>query len=233
MWARAVGGYCHHLDVLYADFPRTGTGALPASGAARGSRLGPIGPLQGRVADLRKLGAAARYRRRVSSGPPGNGWSTLSANGQRARYGVSYLRNVCAQGAVGLNETPADEDVLAVDCDVVFPEGNVRVQVKCTSGLTLDGKTKSWRLKPEWVNKWSRSKVPVYFVIVIVPKTESTWLTHTADGTLHRTAAFWQRVSSESTKSISIPKAQRLTAATLQLWHDDFLASYTSKANVS
>lgn len=141
---------------------------------------------------------------------------------------MSYVRNICAQAGVGLNETSTDEDVLATDCDVVFAEGPVRVQVKCTSGFTLAGKTKSWRLKPEWLRKWDRSLVPVYFVIVVVPKSEPTWLTHPTDGTLHKTAAFWQRVSSSTTaKSISIPRTQRLTAATMATWHTDLLAAFT------
>jgi len=172
------------------------------------------------------------YRRWVSTAPLAvvlsPTASTLSSNGQRARYGVSYMRNICAQAGFGLNETSPDEDVLATDCDVVFAEGNVRVQVKCTSGLTLAGKTKSWRLKPEWLRKWDQSLVPVYFVMVVVPKQEKAWLTHPVDGTLHRTAAFWQRVEGGRTKSISIPRSQRLTADTLSTWHEDLIAAFSS-----
>lgn len=169
----------------------------------------------------------ARYAPGVSS-DPGSGWNTLTLNGRRARYGVSYLRSVCAQAGVGFSETSPDEDVLAIDCEVAFAEGSVRVQVKCTSGLTLAGKTKSWRLKSAWLQKWHQSLVPVYFVLVVVPKNESAWLTHPADGTLHKSAAFWERVpSSVAATSISIPKSQRLTVDTLEVWHADFLASYT------
>lgn len=57
----------------------------------------------------------------------------LSVSARKARYGVAYLRSVCAQAGVGLSETSADEDVLAIDCDVKFAEGVVGVQVKCTS----------------------------------------------------------------------------------------------------
>jgi hypothetical protein len=153
---------------------------------------------------------------------------TLSSNAQRARYGVSYVRNVCAQAGFGLNETSPDEDVLATDCDVVFMEANVRVQVKCTSRLTLGGKTKSCQLKPGWLRRWEQSVVPVYFVLVVVPPSEPTWLDHRADGTMHRTAAFWQRVRTEQLdKAISIPKIQRLTAETLSIWHRDLLAAFS------
>jgi hypothetical protein len=152
---------------------------------------------------------------------------TLSPNGQRARYGVSYVRNVCAQAGFGLNETSPDEDVLATDCDILFAEGNVRVQVKCTSGSSLGGKTKSWRLKPEWLRKWDQCHLPVYFILVVVPSKEPSWLEHRADGTLHRTAGFWQRVRTEQLgKSISIPRTQRLTASTLPSWHRDLLAVF-------
>lgn len=154
--------------------------------------------------------------------------STLSSNAQRARYGVSYVRNVCAQAGLGLTETSPDEDVLAVDCTVDFRESPVRVQVKCTSGLTLGGQTKSYRLKPEWLRKWDASKVPVYFVIVVVPRLEQSWLTHQSDGTFHKTAAFWKRVpSGDTAKSIAIPKSQRLTAETMYAWHEDLLAAFT------
>lgn len=172
---------------------------------------------------------ADRYGRRVSgtSRQPLNQLSTLSPNGQRARYGVSYVRNICAQSGVGLTETSPDEDVLATDCTVDFKEGGVRVQVKCTSGLSLGGKTKSYGLKPEWLRKWDESLVPVFFVIVVVPKQERLWLAHQADGTLHKTAAFWQRVpQSAKAKSISIPKAQRLTTETLPVWHAELLAAF-------
>lgn len=172
------------------------------------------------------------YRRPVSSAPQPAAfgvWNTLSPNGQRARYGVSYVRNVCAQAGVGLNETSPDEDVLATDCEVVFAEGSVRVQVKCTSGFALAGKTKSWKLKPEWLRKWDQSLVPVYFVIVVVPKSEPSWLSHPANGTMHQTAAFWERVpSGVAAKSISVPKSQRLTAATMDSWHADLLAAFTT-----
>lgn len=180
--------------------------------------------------DFRWPAPADRYGRSVSgvSPIPLSGLSTLSPNGQRARYGVSYVRNICAQAGVGLTETSPDEGVLATDCTVDFKEGPVRVQVKCTSGLTIGGKTKSYTLKPEWLRKWDESLVPVYFVIVVVPKQEKTWLAHQADGTFHRTAAFWQRVPQASTvKSISIPKAQRLTTGTMPIWHSELRAAFS------
>ncbi|GAA4536419.1 DUF4365 domain-containing protein [Amycolatopsis samaneae] len=158
---------------------------------------------------------------------PPNAASILRPNGQKARYGVSYLRNVCAQAGVGLNETSPDEDVLATDCDVRFPEGTVGVQVKCTSRLTLGGKTKTWRLKEEWIRKWEQCLLPVYFVLVVVPARHPSWLEHLAEGTMHHTAAFWQRIDTDRLgRSLVIPKAQRLTAETFSIWHRDLLAVF-------
>ena len=153
---------------------------------------------------------------------------TLTPNGQKARYGVSYVRNICAQAGFGLTETSPDEDVLATDCDVVFEEGHVRVQVKCTSTLKIGGRRASWPLKEYWIRKWAKSKLPVYFVLVIVPSEHGQWLHHRPSGTLHRTAAFWARIRPDdlSTK-IAIPKEQRLSAETLVTWHSDLLEAFT------
>ena len=56
--------------------------------------------------------------------------ASLTANGRKARYGAAYLRAVCAQAGVLMSEGSMDEDVLAFDCTVGFPDGDVRVQVK-------------------------------------------------------------------------------------------------------
>ena len=45
----------------------------------------------------------------------------------------------------------------------------MRVQVKCTSGLTISGHTKSSPITETWVGQWHKSHVPVYLVIVVVP----------------------------------------------------------------
>lgn len=195
-----------------------------------GSGRDGVDTLVSHPADFQWQVPAASYHRHVSATSPQapSGLSTLSPNGQRARYGVSYVRNICAQAGVGLTETSPDEDVLATDCTVEFKEGPVRVQVKCTSRLTLEGKTKSYALKPEWLRRWDESLVPVYFVIVVVPKQVPAWLSHRDDGTFHKTAAFWQRVShSSNARSISIPKTQRLTVETIPTWHTDLRAAFS------
>jgi hypothetical protein len=169
------------------------------------------------------------YRCRVPlpSSSPRRPYQTLHDTAQLARYGVSYLRSVCAQAGVGINETSPDEDVLAIDCDVKFREASVNVQVKCTSQFTIPGRTKTWRLEPSWVEKWSDSLLPVYFVLVTAPGSIAGWIEHSNVGTLHKTAAFWKRFDPATDQtSITLPVAQRLTADTLATWHSDMLAAF-------
>lgn len=152
----------------------------------------------------------------------------LADSARKARYGVAYLRSICAQAGVAMKETSPDEDVIAVDCDVDFVEAPVRVQVKCTSNFTVGGKSASWPLEEGWLRKWEQSLVPVYFVLVIVKKDVNAWLDHPATSTVHRSAAFWRRIRpGELGSTIAIPKAQRLTVATLAQWHADLLESFT------
>ena len=154
--------------------------------------------------------------------------ATLAPSTRKARYGVAYLRSICAQAGVGMKETPADEDVLAVDCSVEFAEAAVRVQVKCTSQFTIGGRSASWQLEDSWIRAWSNSRVPVYFVLVIVGDTIPDWLDHQHDGTHHRAAAFWRRLPPPPGASrVQVPKAQRLTADTLLQWHQDLVAVFT------
>jgi hypothetical protein len=150
--------------------------------------------------------------------------ATLTENGRKARFGVMYMRTICAQAGVGFNETSPDEDVLATDGDVIFREANVRVQIKCTSGLTLEGPSASWEVRPEWLRAWADSKLPLYFVIVIVPSDVSDWLHHGPEGTVQRAAAYWCRINTdEVARRIHVPKANRLTEATLTKWHADMM----------
>ena len=132
---------------------------------------------------------------------------------------MAYLRAVSSEAGVGCQETSVDEDALAVDCDMVFAAANARVRVKCTGQFRLDGGgTPSWAWHDHWWRSWHGSKLPVYFVLVIVdPDLRPGWLDHHPYGTLYRAAAFWARVDQlDQTTSIQVSKSQRLTAATMQ-----------------
>ena len=157
--------------------------------------------------------------------------ATLGANGAKARFGAAYLRTICSHAGVGFMETTIDEDVLAIDGKIEFAMGDARVQIKCTGQFRIDGgTTASWPAEEAWWLKWHRSKVPVYFVIVMVdPDDQPQWLEHRNDGTLCRTAAFWVRVDQMvEGPSITVPKVQRLTADTLAGWAADVNACFGS-----
>ena len=126
-----------------------------------------------------------------------------------------------------MTDTPADEDVLAVDASVNFAEGDVRIQIKCTSGWTIDGGSLTFPLEESWVKKWDRCKGPVYLVVVIVGDEPDDWLRHEHNGTFHEAAAFWVRIPKKPGTSIQVPKGQRLTKETLAAWNKDLLAMYT------
>jgi hypothetical protein len=161
-------------------------------------------------------------------------FATLSANGSKARFGVAYLRAICSQAGVGFTETSIDEDVLAVDGEVNFELASARVQVKCTGGFKIQsGPTATWPTEESWWNKWRRSAVPVYFVLVVMdPDEQTTWLDHRTDGTLHRAAGFWVRVDRlPTTKSIAVPKEQRLTAETIRRWGADVDACFNDPSH--
>ena len=153
----------------------------------------------------------------------------LPPNAAKARFGVAYVRAICSHAGVGFAETSPDEDYLAIDGRVQFSLGNVGVQIKCTGQFRIDGgDTASWPAEAEWWRKWHGSKEPVYFIVVMVdPDDQSAWLEHLDGGTLSRSAAFWVRVDRMSEgPSITVPKAQRLTAATMATWAADVDAAY-------
>jgi hypothetical protein len=153
---------------------------------------------------------------------------TLTANGQKARYGVAYLRHICAQAGVPMTETSPDEDVMAVDCSLDFLEASVRVQVKCSSAFSMRGRSASWLLEESWVRKWRQFRTPLYFVLVKVTNDASQWLQHLDDGTMHRTMAYWKKVEQAdlNASGITLLRGNRLAAATLGQWHSDLLRSY-------
>lgn len=156
--------------------------------------------------------------------------STFDLNRRKGRYGVAYLKNVCAQFGVGLDETTSDEDVNGWDCAIKYLVNSVPVQIKCTSAdFTADEPHLSWPVKPAWKSKWSAYRGgPAYFLVVRVPSSPDEWIQHGLDDqTIHRTAAYWARIDpAQMGASIRVDRANRFTAATLQHWHDEMLAEF-------
>jgi hypothetical protein len=166
--------------------------------------------------------------------PDAQAVATLSPNGAKARFGAAYMRAICSHAGVGFTETSIDEDVLAVDGKIEFAMGDARVQIKCTGHFRINGgETATWPADEAWWQKWHKSKVPVYFVLVMVdPDIQQSWLDHLVDATVCRSAAFWVRVDQMSEgPSITVPKTQRLTAATLADWAADFDSCFDDQSS--
>jgi hypothetical protein len=148
--------------------------------------------------------------------------SRFTDNGRKARYGLAYFRSICAQAGVTIAETEPDEDVAAVDVGIRFPRLTSHVQVKCTSGFKLTGKSLTMSLEPAWVASWKEEFAPVYFLVVVVPKDISGWISHPATSTSHKTGAYWARFDPGlHVDKIKIPKSQRFTLDTLHEWKRD------------
>jgi Domain of unknown function (DUF4365) len=142
---------------------------------------------------------------------------------RKSRYSLSYLYAICAQAGSGAQETRQDEDVEAIDAWVKLLGAPVPVQLKCTSS---PNETKAgYRVDFEdgWIASWMTLQVPLFIVLVVVPKGQNLWVDHTLDTiTLHRTAAFWGRFDQGSTaKSITLSRRDRLTADSFESWQEE------------
>lgn len=146
-------------------------------------------------------------------------------NTRRGRYGVAYVRAVCAQAGVSLVETSPDEDREAVDGAISLGLGSVNVQVKCTSTSELDAESTTIALKQSWVDSWTQQVLaPTFIIVVRVPPGIPDWIAHLNDGTMHRTAAHWAQFDpAQHTKSISVPRSQRFTIETLHQWRQELV----------
>jgi hypothetical protein len=143
------------------------------------------------------------------------------------------MRAVAAAAGCGFSETDPGEDVLAVDCSIVFPENAVRVQIKTTHSHAIDGTNPhlSYTATQHWVDSWALAQVPVYFVVVVVPDDSGLWLDHNIDGTnLVRTAAYWSRIVPGQFKpggmGVSALRSQRVDSATMSIWQQQLVDDY-------
>jgi hypothetical protein len=156
----------------------------------------------------------------------------LNLTQRKARYGVTYLRAVAGQAGCTFDETASGEDVQAIDAKIGFGDGDVFVQVKTTKRHKISGTSLTMNYTPEadWLRKWAKLHVPVYFVVVVVPSDSGIWLDHHVAGTqMFETAAYWCRIDVAgvaAANKIAVPRAQRLSAATLPTWESDLRESY-------
>ncbi|WP_455354430.1 DUF4365 domain-containing protein [Streptomyces sp. SYSU K217416] len=152
-----------------------------------------------------------------------NSIATLDPRAAKGRFGVAYVKSIFSQAAVGFNETAPDEDAIAIDGSLEFAIAAARIQIKCSSQFKIAGKSATWDSELHWRESWEISKLPVYFVLVILDyKDPLSWIHHHAAGTDHKAAAFWVRVNGATpSDKIVVPKTQRLTAATLERWEKE------------
>lgn len=156
-------------------------------------------------------------------------FSDLDERSSKSRYGVAYVRALCGQAGVSSQETSPDEDGKAIDLTVDFCEAGVGVQVKCSSTFRINGgATATWPAEHHWITKWNSRMTPVYCVLVLVdPIEQARWLDHRADGTWHRSAAFWTRVNHLRVgDNIVFDKRHRLTVQTFAQWHKELLDAF-------
>jgi hypothetical protein len=161
--------------------------------------------------------------------PLGRVGPTLREAAQQARYGVAYLRSICAQAGYGLSETSADEDVLAIDCTLETRGIGIRVQVKCTTkAFSHRTRELSWHVQDHWRKRWSTSHIPVYFVVVkLTSAVPQRWISHESDSTSHGAAAYWVAVDPGAIPNrVRVPGSNRLTADTLSVWDKEVAALF-------
>jgi len=154
---------------------------------------------------------------------------TLHRNAQQARYGVAFLRGICAQAGYGFAETSPDEDCVAIDCTVDTRGIGLRVQVKCTAqAFTKKHEYLSWKVEDHWREKWARNQLPIYFVVVrLKSKISTKWISQSDDSTLHVAAAYWEAIEPHAIPTyVRVRRSNRLTADTLRQWDLDTAARF-------
>ncbi|RGP48485.1 hypothetical protein AWH04_09000 [Rhodococcus erythropolis] len=151
----------------------------------------------------------------------------LDENGAKSRYSLSFMDGLCAQAGLTVLPTQQDSDVHAIDMTVCFPESHAQVQLKCSSVKAMDGEEERIDLDDEWISKWSRSMLPVFIVLVVVPSDIRYWRVDAPRQTVHNAHAYWvQFDKTANRKSVLVPRAQRVTRKTLDEWHGIVLGGF-------
>ena len=178
------------------------------------------------VARLVNMGA-------VASGTRLEPHQTLDLTQRKGRYGIVYMRAIAGQAGCLFTEPDSGEDALAVDHSIGFPEGPVYVQVKTTKRHAVNGTNPefTYTAHDDWIRKWTGALLPIYFVVVLVPEDSAQWLEHDGDGTrMVRTAAYWCLIDPGQfahSKTVHVPRSQRVTADTLVGWRSDLVGLFT------
>lgn len=154
----------------------------------------------------------------------------LDLSGAIGRYGVSYVRKVCAHAHVPFGENSADEDIFALDGDIKYLEGSIRVQIKGTTQWSLKNGRESlyFPIEDEWREKWRRQINPAYLVVVLLARDELDWVRYEEQFTVLNSYALWSRIDGidEGTTSVELKRTRRFTAETIDDWHSTLISEY-------
>jgi hypothetical protein len=146
------------------------------------------------------------------------------------RFGVAYVRKVCAHAHVGFSESDPDEDVLAIDADIKYRAASTRVQIKTTTkySLTDGAEVLSLALEPAWVLKWRENINPAYLILVLVSKGVDSWVAYNGDHTLTNAFALWARIDNIAADAdhLAIKRSDRFTVGTVGAWHHALYEGY-------
>ena len=146
-------------------------------------------------------------------------FTLLDSNLRKSRLSASFFRAICADAGFPCEETSIDEDIGGVDATIDLSEAPLRVQLKATSAIQPTDKGLRFHIKQEWIEKWNRSALPVYLIVLVLDPVDS-WVEHQAQQTVLKGKAYWYNVSNlaDGTKSLLIPNTNRIHADTLRQW---------------
>ena len=146
-------------------------------------------------------------------------FTLLDSNHRKSRLSASFFRAICADAGYPCTETSIDEDIGGVDATIDLSEAPLRVQLKATSAIQPTDKGLRFHIKQEWVEKWNRSALPVYLIVLVLDSVDS-WVEHQAQQTVLKGKAYWYNVSNlaAGTRSLLIPNTNRIHEDTLKQW---------------
>lgn len=153
----------------------------------------------------------------------------LTHNGAQARYGVAFVRSLSAQAGYGLTETSLDEDVLAIDCKLEAPPGDIRVQVKCTTrAFSKKQRYISYTVEDHWREVWEKNLFDLYFVVVRLGlKPAEQWIAHTDAYTQLNAIGYWAKVDPKQIpNAVRVHETNRLKATTFSIWEENLVARF-------
>jgi len=155
---------------------------------------------------------------------------TLDLSAAVGRYAVAYVRKVCAQAHIGFVETSAGEDVIAVDGLIQYPSADLRVQIKGSTGpsLQVQNGQLSFAVEEAWRKKWRRNGLPTYFIYVLMEHDIAAWFAYNPSDTLAGAYALWARVDdlADDATHVFFDRADRFTAETVGAWFQDLNVGY-------